>query len=372
MKFAEFNDFTPQEWDDCIKAVPESTYLHSSWWLRYLNAMHSDVVNKSFILFEGALPIAICPIAVHKTSNLGMEYMEATFGGFSSIYPAIIKLPPTQRRRVVRKVFALMDERMEMCEVKNSRLFRHPINLDVMNGGLSITNMTEGISHGYIPYVKNSVIIDLRKEEDCLMHEMSQYQRKNIRKSEKQKLSVKEYRGEAKDTDEIFDDFKSAHFNSSGRLTRPMETWDMMKDLLKKNMAVLFAVSTEEGKNISYLYCGEFHKFCFGWSQVNLKECEGFHSPRHLLEWEAMLFYKARGFYFYEIGPKNDSSQPNHIPTYKESTISQIKERYGGDLYCWLYFEKFFDKRLFETVYNDRLKNFLASNYFLRKDTNET
>lgn len=364
MRITEFNNVSSEEWDEYVRRIPESTYLHSSAWLNYLNTINGIEGSKSFIFSDGKTPLAVCPLAICKVNSFGKEYMEATFSGFPSVYPAVIELPATQRRRIVRKIFNLIHQILAPYNIKRIELYRHPINLNVLNGDFDAANMAEAISYGYLYYMKNTIIIELRKEESQLMSEMSQYQRKHIRKSKRQGLIVKEYRGEIENLDKVFSDFQTSHFKSAGRLTRPIESWNIMKDLIRQNKATLFTVSIENGKDISYLYCGEFDKFSFGWSQVNIDEYEGRYSSRHLLEWEAMMFYKKRGFYYYELGIKYDSPQFNYIPTEKETTISQFKERYGGKLYCCFYFEKFFDKELFDIFYNHRLEEFLASNSF--------
>lgn len=363
MRNVNFGDVPNSEWDIYVNMIPESTYLHSSWWISYLNAINGSSHSKSFILMDGNLPIAVCPVATYEVGNLGNKYIEATFKGFPSIYPAILDLPATQRRRTARKIFSLVEERLSACTVKRIEFYRHPMNLDVLKNGHDNSNVAEALSHGYICHIKNMIIMDLRKKEDELLKGMSQYQRKHIRRSQRQGLDIKEYRGNNVDIDRVFDDFQSAHFKSAGRLTRPIESWAIMRALLKDGKATLFTANIKD-MDISYLYCGEFDKFSFGWSQVNLDEYEKEYAPRHLLEWAAMMSYEKRDFYYYEVGAKLDSPQLNYIPTEKERSISQLKERYGGRLYPCLYFEKFFDKGLFLTIYKKRLEDFVNASSF--------
>ena len=51
-----------------------------------------------------------------------------------------------------------------------------------------------------------------------------------------------------------------------------------------------------------------------------------------MLEWEVMLYYKNIKQSFYEIGIRY-VKQKNFIPTKKELTISEFKEKYGSDSY---------------------------------------
>ncbi|MBF0362583.1 MAG: hypothetical protein HQK49_16305 [Oligoflexia bacterium] len=363
MKFIEFKNISHEEWDMYVKKIPESFYMHTSWWIDYINAINGKDHCKSFILVENNEPLVICPLAICKVKNHIGEYVEATFNGAANPYPAITQLPSTQRRRTVCKIFSVINEVLEPCGVKKIYFFKHPLNLNVLNGNHEVVNIAEAISFNYIPYLKNSIILDLKKDEDYLLCEMTKSHRKLILKAKKQGLRFSEYRGNGEDIDIIFNNFRLAHFKSSGRQTRPIESWNAMREILRSNKATLFTVSLENTE-ISYLYCGEFDKFSYGWSQVNIDKYEREYSPRHFLEWKAAMSYKRRGFHYYEVGIKYDTPQFNYVPTEKEITISQFKERYGGSLYCHYYFEKFLDKNLFELTYNSRLTTFMSSNYF--------
>lgn len=135
---------------------------------------------------------------------------------------------------------------------------------------------------------------------------------------------------------QYFADFKLAHFISAGRSTRSDESWEIMKQLLLTSQAKLFLVSLCD-KAISYLFCGEYLQSCFGWTQVNIDEYETKYSPRHYLEWNAILYYKEKGFLCYELGDIYMTSQAFKQPTSKELSISTFKERFGGRLVPKLY-----------------------------------
>ena len=117
---------------------------------------------------------------------------------------------------------------------------------------------------------------------------------------------------------------------------------------------------------ISYLYCGEFSKMAFGWSQANVKEYEEEYSPRHLLEWTAILFYKENAFSYYEIGERFFGSQFFYIPSDKEISISSFKERYGGRLFPKVKWYGYFDKDLLKTDYNQRFRELLNCNLLVK------
>ncbi len=61
-------------------------------------------------------------------------------------------------------------------------------------------------------------------------------------------------------------------------------------------------------------------------------------SPRHFLEWSVMKYYKNNHFSFYELGERY-FMQDRFIPTKKELSISEFKEKFGSDRYPKAYFK---------------------------------
>ena len=51
-----------------------------------------------------------------------------------------------------------------------------------------------------------------------------------------------------------------------------------------------------------FVFVGEFENYSISWSQANVEEYEKEFTPRHLLEWNVIKFYKEIGFDFYDIG----------------------------------------------------------------------
>lgn len=358
MKVIDFKDIPDEKWDEYAAMFPEATHLHASWRINYFNAISGPEKDRSFAVFEGETPVALCPLTVSPGVFAGRKFAEATA---ASCYPAIIRLPSAQRRRTVRAIYNLIDERLNKDDVKRVVLYKHPVSLSFLKGDAEPSNIAEAASYGYFCHIRNIIIVDLRKDEAGLIADMSKYHRKHIRKTAKQGVVIKEYRGDVDGLQSLFTEFRAAHFKSAGRVTRPSASWDVMESLLRQNKATLFVASLETGPNISFLFCGEFDKFGYGWSQVNIDEYEVEYCPRHLLEWEAMMSYKRRGFSFYGLGFKYDMPALDYVPTEKEITISQFKEKYGGKLYCALHFEKFFDRDLFSMFYTSRIEALRSS-----------
>jgi len=174
---------------------------------------------------------------------------------------------------------------------------------------------------------------------------------------------VRIYRGPGEEVARAFAAYQAAHLAAAGRLTRPVATFDRMREALVEGHAALF-VAVVSDTPASFLYCGEHDRMAYGFSQANVEEYERVYSPRHLLEWEAMCAYQARGFLYYEVGTRWYGPQLHKVPTPKELGIAEFKERYGGDLWPELWFETFFDSVLASEALSGRLARYLEAEPF--------
>jgi hypothetical protein len=105
-----------------------------------------------------------------------------------------------------------------------------------------------------------------------------------------------------------------------------------MLEAAKAGTATLF-VNFVDRRPASYLFCGEYAGMAFGWSQANDPSFTDSGQPlRHLLEWQAMLEYRRRGFAFYDLGDRPFPLQYPNRPSSKELSIAEFKERFGGFL----------------------------------------
>ena len=194
--------------------------------------------------------------------------------------------------------------------------------------------------------IVNSCIINLNKNLDNLWQELSSDRKKNINKIIKKKLdfNIFDNKKDKKESLRVFKHFKETHFISSGRKTRSDESWDIMYQMLLNGNARLFTLDHNQ-KTISFLFVGEFKNYSISWSQANVEEYEKEFTPRHLLEWNVIKFYKEIEFDFYDIGEIYfdycDYSFSN-----KEKNISNFKMKFGGNLFPRAYYQK----RIYENL----------------------
>ena len=149
------------------------------------------------------------------------------------------------------------------------------------------------------------------------------------------------------------------HHKAAGRQTRPDATFALMHDWIKKDLAFL-AVVEFNGQAIGYEYYNVYKNNVYGSSAAN--DPDFGHLPiRHFLEWQAILWMKARGFSFYDIGLQQFGPTLFDFPDKKQLDISHFKKGFGGFTAPWFMGEKYYSQEYFSEIYRDRISKYARS-----------
>tara|TARA_Y100000389_G_scaffold204052_1_gene254706 strand:- start:1080 stop:2096 length:1017 start_codon:yes stop_codon:yes gene_type:complete len=326
-KIKEINNFTMTSWDSLVAELDgplqNCTYNNLNFYSSF-----EKIKNISIAVYHENKLTAIFPMAV----NLNYKKIKLSFGNNLIFSPVFFdKITPSFRKRIYNYLFNFLKKKFNLKKLKIDILVSS-VYFKNNKATLSSKNQFELMRFSKHYIVHNTLIIDLEKDENELLSNMSKYHRRNIIRASKIK-NLKLVILDNKDRNDVkkkFTEFRKYHKISAGRVTRPLKTWKIMLKKILDNEADLFSLKLDN-KIISYLYCSKLYNFAWGWSQVNLKEYE-YLSPRHILEWNAMKYYKNNQFKFYEIG-ELFFEQKNFKPTLKEKTISEFKEKFGSDMY---------------------------------------
>ena len=327
-KIKKFTDFSMFEWNNLLNEL-EGPIYNCNWNnLNYYSA-YDKVKNVSFAIFYEKKLIALIPVA--KNSN--NKKLTFSFGN-NLIFSFLFKPNITQslRKRIYHFVFDFLKQKAKQKKLKQN-IQVGPIFFINNKSYAYSKNQFELLEYCKNYIVHNTLIVDLNKDENILISEMSKYHLRNIKRTsriENLKFNILNNSSSSVIVKKKFSEFQKYHLISAGKLTRPKKTWKIMLQKIFDNEAELFFLSLEN-KSISYLYCSKWKDFAWGWSQVNLKKYEKI-SPRHYLEWNAIKYYKSINCRFYEIGERYNL-QKNFKPTSKELSISNFKEKYGSDKY---------------------------------------
>lgn len=339
-----FSDFIPEEWNNDVASINSTSYGHAWEFLNYQSRFQNVIKNISFICYDdGKTPLAVCPFIISKNDS---NNSEISSNGGPIFLPAIMETNPSKRRKLLDSIFLIYNQMASEYEVKSGNFVHNPLNrVTIDRSEFGDKYIFEWERFYMIPQVVNTLVVNLEDHEQKLTFNLSKYHRRNIRRAGKQGISVRTIN--QNDSQDVIDSTmqicQQIHYASAGKATRPQETWDIMRDLVKSGESIIF-IGVYEEQIISYLFCGIYSKMAFGWSQANLDEYAQTLNVRHLIEWMAILYFKRNGFKYYELGERFYTPSLYHSPTEKEISISQFKQNYGGHLMTKVFWKCYFDE----------------------------
>ena len=365
MKKVFFEEVTPQIWNSYCEETNNASSRHSYYFLDYLEKSY-NCKNMSFALInEEKELLALCPIFIEKITISGQTINSLSSGGGPVPLPALRnESNPSRHRKDLHAVFEAIHDICTRNNIERASFVRYPFGAFSKKIEEVSINVFDVLSVGYHPICYNSICIDLTLNEELLLNQLSKYHRKHIKRAEESGQVINIINKDCS-IDLIIKEFESyekAHIAASGRMTRPQASFDLMRDLIKLGYGELF-INKLNDIPISFLFCGSFGNQAFGWSQANVKDFEKEYSPRHLLEWKAILYYKKKGLKLYDVGIRYYNGQVAEWCNEKLLNISIFKERYGGMFLPTIYYERFFNKNIFKEIWKTRLNEF-ESNFF--------
>jgi len=332
----QFDSFTDTEWDKIINSLDGSTFLHSSIIINYYCAFNKDIKNMSFLVKDDESKyVAAVAIGITKEK----KQKKISFSKTLCPIPALASLVKSKRTRLNDFIWREINKIASTNNIKKFKFKLYPINnYCIKNNMISSMNTFESLKYFSKIEVFNHLILNLKKSDTELNENLSRYRRKDIKKSIKEKITIQIINNNnLANIKSKMKEFRLLHLESTGKITRPIKTWNLMESALKKDLAQLFVAKKAE-KTISYLFCGKYGKSAWGWSQVNKKEYEKKIPVRHYLEWYAINYFKKKGYIFYDLGERFYFSNFSSISR-KEISISEFKEKYGAEMYPSIVFD---------------------------------
>jgi hypothetical protein len=364
-----FETVDEAKWNLWTELIGECCFLHNYHMLKYYECVDSTVQHYSFALLTPEKePVGIVPLFVSNRSVGNVRYLEASLNGDAMGGPAIASGSPSFRRKVVEAVYRTFVSECRRLNVKRILFQRSPLSKDVEGSSKPSAGIFEPIAFGFIAHPYNAVCIDLQKDQDVLLSNVSKYQRRHILRSIKKGLVVERFSAGNQGLYDGMQIYKTMHQLASGRVTRDLKSFRKMKEMAELGLADLFLCRLGS-VYISSLFCGRVRDSAFGWSQANHPDYEREFSPRHYLEWEAIMHYRSNGVQTYYVGVRYFESQVSDKVTSKMVTISEAKERYGGLLLPYVEYEGFLDRDLASWMLSHGVANDLYKSDYLSSRT---
>lgn len=353
-----FNDLAPAEWDNYCALSGKASLNHLSYFLTYFALGGKDSENLSTVLLDShdESLVAVVPLFFHKPTN------SLSFGGGPLPLPALSHSErPGQERKKWGKVIDFIEEVALSKKADYLSFLAGPCLLGQQNSQVDFSLL----NFGYHPGPAQNWVIDYSLNSEQRHLHMSQSHRRKISKSKREGQNVVVISSDS--TPELIQEkgkaYQELHTLVAGRLTRDIKSFEYMTQLISEGIGYLFC-NQFEGKDISYLYCDYQQGVARGWSQVNHPDYERSHSPRHLLEAEAIEYFASKEALVYEVGRHYTNGNFLGWNNQKLLSISDYKERLGGEPRTECTFLKFLNRAKAEKFINEQSSAFLE-NYFV-------
>ncbi len=303
----------------------------------YMRAFVEDLVDISVILKQNGHNIGIWPLSLRKQQGM---YTFATNQG--AVLPPVFKKGISDR--LIRKyddacLAALSNFYQEMKGIVPFQKYWES-SVSFLPSELLSQNIIweqKCMLTGARASVLHDLYVDLSKKEEEL--------HKSLRKSYRSLLHEGERLWKIEVHDQIdgklFDEFRLLHKEVSGRITRPLETWNLQQKAINSGRDFLVTLRDNAQKLIGGgLFEASQHESCYA---VGAYDRRLFDKPvSHIVQWTAIKHVKELGCCWHYIGQRfypGDTVKP----TEKELSIAYFKEGFATNTVLRLMLKMGFD-----------------------------
>jgi hypothetical protein len=343
-------------WDKFCLESDNAWFWHTTKWLDYCSSYGLEkysTSNVSFYVIDDFGILAICSLLLEKGQSKDdktyYEFSTSGSGGFG-IFPALRNdLTGDRKDKILKEIFKKVDELARDNQVSQTSFRSNPLALN--NAKFNIF-----MKYGYLDHSLNTQIIDLTLPLEKLWSDLRKGHKHDIHRGEKN-FSIHIY--DRDHTDKLaFDQYRLLHHKAAGRITRPIETFEMMYEWISLGMGMLGGVS-RDGKFAGFSYIILYKDGAYYGSASDDPDFKTDVPISHIAQWEIICWLKEKGYKNYEIGAQQFSSQIFDIPTRKDLSISFFKRGFGGKTVPLYRGVKYYDKEYMRKYLENQLKNLM-------------
>lgn len=326
-------------WERFLSENDHVSFFYTLHWMEYQRYYSADrfVDDLSFILLSANNePLAICPLYLENYDGL----LRFSYRGDSleSLRTPLISqaLHPKYRKKIERELYRIIDDLAEGHNVQKCNFVIDP--LCAIYEDQRYNYLTQ---YGYLDASIATQIIDLRKSEAELWASLRKSYSALINKSDKTfEMVIMDHRDPMFD---IHDNYRVLHHKAAGRVTRPIETFNLQFKMLRNDEAMLLGVKYQN-EFVTFAYFVHLNRRAFYASEADDPDINIPVTCGPLMQWKAIQYYKARGFDYVELGDQRFGPQVLDHPSKKDITISMFKRGFGGKTYPLFRAIKYYDK----------------------------
>tara|TARA_X000000950_G_C13856384_1_gene636747 strand:+ start:325 stop:1380 length:1056 start_codon:yes stop_codon:yes gene_type:complete len=324
--FPEAN-MDPDKWQEVLKdpsRTPSVPHLFNT--IKYFVAYFSDndSINLSLVLYEKQKAVGIMPLMAHKDES--NNWILSSNG--SDIVEPIFKksLGKKSIKKIETKLLNLIFDLSKQLKIKKCRF----VNMQLFRLSQWYTNLLELADETFTGHF---LFIDL----SLSIEELKSKFRRSIKSIINKGLREWKIQVHDKPSNELFDSFRLLHKSVAGRTTRPIKSWNMQKEQIKRKESFLVTASDEKNflvgaaiftysENLAEYMCAAYKR-------------ELFNKPfSHAVQMKAIETLKEKGLKWYELGQKYLIIDKNKNPaTKKELSIVHFKEAFATHTFARQY-----------------------------------
>jgi hypothetical protein len=352
----EIRPLTPRDeplWDEFCARNGGAWFWQTTPYLKYQRAYRpsAETAPLDFMIVRGGRPIAICPLAREKVPGGGPPRSAFSLGEDHLPSPVVEDaLVRSDRERVLAAVFAEVD-RLAAKEGAARASFRESV-LTPRILAPQVSPANELVRFGCIDDSLQTHVLDLRPDAARLWSDMRRSYHSVIHRAGErfafQLLDASTV------TDELFRLYRELHHKDAGRVTRPLETFEMMLGWIRSGNALLAQAVFENrvlACALAIVYKGGAY-YASGCTDPDFED-PGALGP--YLQWNVIEGLKARGVTHYELGWQFYGPQLAYVPSKKDLSIAFFKRGFGGTTLPFFRGEKYYSRDFFAEEYGRRL-----------------
>lgn len=310
-------------WDDFCETAAGAWFWHKLAWRDYTLAYRPEARSRSlaFAVRDAGRVVAAVPLMIEEHGD-GPRF---SFGGGPCWAPAVApELPPQRRERVLTEAFAHVDELARTHGATSASWRLTPLAGD-FTGYLPLF-LAATTRAGYVDVSLTSSVVDVARPFAEIRAQMSKGHRAAIASGARLGLSALVISGDGASSD--FDAYRELHAKAAGRVTRPAETFELMRDWLVAGRAALVRADLEGGV-AGFAYLNLDGARAYYTSGANEPEI-GQVPVGQALQGAALQWLSSAGYERYELGLQQFGELPYDSPSDKDLGISRFKRGFGG------------------------------------------
>lgn len=332
-----------EQWNRFLQENTNVSPFYSLTWMDYQRHYSEDrfVQDLSFIIVgQDQSPLCICPLYLENyQGTLRFAYRGEFLESLRT---------PLVNNRIQRKVAKTVEE--EAYAHIEQQAAEHGIaKINFLIDPLCAVYEEEYFNHltryGYIDASISSQLIHLKKNREELWMELRKSYKALINKGEKTYQVV--IMDSTNPDFEFHETYRKLHFKAAGRVTRPLETFNLQFEMLKRDESMLLGIKYND-QFVSCSYFMHNPRTAYYSSEADDPEVEVPVTYGPLSQWSAIEYYKNRGLDYMELDNQQFGPQVFDHPSQKDLSISMFKRGFGGKTIPLFRGIKYYDHQLME------------------------